>query len=185
VQKPTSADFRALFASHGLRYTRQRAALYATLAGTTSHPTAEELFEMTRREFARGNDGRVPARGLSLSTVYNALETLVDRGLCRRMTCPGGVGTPGARGAGPCRFDADVSEHIHVVMADGSVRDVPGAIADRVLAGLFGAGEDSQGNTDSRVPSQAQAASRGIIGDVERAMGVRIKRASLQLIAEA
>ncbi len=157
----TSTDHRALFAAHRLRYTRQRAALYSTLAATTSHPTAEQLFEMTRATITSTRGGATPQRSLSLSTVYSVLEAFVERGLCRRIT--------NVRGVGPCRFDADVSEHVHVVMPDGSLRDVPEPIASRALATVMG----------------AEPGSHGVIQDIEHAMGVRIGRASLQLIAHA
>lgn len=178
MKRPNPTDLRVLFASHGMRYTRQRAELYAALASTTTHPTAEELFELTRRGLARESQG--PARALSLSTVYSTLETLVERGLCRRMMFPGRARDPRARGVGSCRFDADVSEHVHVVMGDGSVRDVPGELASRLMAGLFGgAPNEAPGSRNAD-----RAGRGGVVGDVERAMGVRIARANLQLMAE-
>lgn len=187
--KPSWSEYRSLFASRGLRFTRQRAALYASLASTTSHPTAEELLAMTRRGIADdlmppsdgpkgGTDApAAPATrtGLSLSTVYNTLETLVSHGLCRRLSLP-----TGARGAGPCRFDADVSEHVHVVFADGRVMDVPDPIANRLVGGIFGGvGVRVSGPRDND-----RALRGGVLGEVERVMGVRIARASIQLIAE-
>jgi Fe2+ or Zn2+ uptake regulation protein len=96
-----------------LRHTRQRGAVYAALRATTSHPTAEELHELVRHE----------TPGLSLATVYNTLEALCASGLCRRL--------PNA--AGVCRFDGDVSDHVHVVLPDGRVLDVPPEVGRRLL----------------------------------------------------
>ncbi|HZW09057.1 MAG TPA: Fur family transcriptional regulator [Phycisphaerales bacterium] len=107
-------DTREAFRQAGLRYTRQRGAVYAALGATTSHPTAEELHEIVRHE----------APGLSLATVYNTLEALCESGLCRRLPSAAGV----------CRFDADTSEHVHVVLPDGRVLDVPGDMGRRLLA---------------------------------------------------
>ena len=114
-------DYRQLFADHGLRCTRQRQVVYAALAGTREHPTAEAIYEAVRDEAAR--DG---AKGISLATVYNTLETLTQRGLCRKLATPGG----------PTRFDAFTDEHAHVVAPDGSMADLPEDLSDRVMAGV-------------------------------------------------
>jgi Fe2+ or Zn2+ uptake regulation protein len=47
--------------------------------------------------------------------VYNALDALCSAGLARRL----------ATAAGPCRFDADLSDHCHVATDDGRLIDVP------------------------------------------------------------
>ena len=113
-----SGDYRDLFAAHGLRCTRQRQVVYAALAGSREHPTAEAIYESVR-------DGQAGA-GISLATVYNTLETLSQCGLCRKLAMPGG----------PTRFDAFTDEHAHVVGADGSMADLPGDLSDRIMAGV-------------------------------------------------
>lgn len=112
------ADHRDLFAAHGLRCTRQRQVVYAALASTREHPTAEAIYESVRE----GQGGA----GISLATVYNTLETLSQRGLCRKLATPGG----------PTRFDAITDEHAHVVSPDGSMLDLPDDLSDRVMAGV-------------------------------------------------
>ena len=107
---------RRAFRDAGLRHTRQREAVYAALADTCSHPTAEELHDLVKQA----------EPGLSLATVYNSLEALSDAGLCRRLPSNGG----------PTRFDADLSDHIHLVLPDGRVQDVPVDLAKRVLDAL-------------------------------------------------
>jgi Fur family peroxide stress response transcriptional regulator len=104
---PTPDEVRSLFRDRGLRCTRQRELIYAALAATHTHPTAEELFHTVR--------GDEP--GLSLATIYNTLEVFTDRGLCRRL--------PSASGNGPCRFDADTDQHAHIVLGDGRIVDIP------------------------------------------------------------
>ena len=136
-------EHRDLFAAHGLRCTRQRQVVYAALAGTREHPTAEAIYEAVRED----------AAGISLATVYNTLETLSQCGLCRKLATPGG----------PTRFDAVTSEHAHVVGADGSMVDLPGDLSDRVMAGV-------------RDPE--------LIAEIERRLGVRVGRISIQLAAE-
>lgn len=111
---PSGGDLRGLFREHGLRCTRQRERIYTALAGTKSHPTAEELHISLRDD-----EG-----GLSLATVYNTLEAFTDKGLCRRL--------PAANGSGACRFDADLSHHAHIVLDDGRVLDVPSDLSERI-----------------------------------------------------
>lgn len=106
-------DIRKAFRAAGLRHTRQREAVFAALRETDTHPTAEELFEIVRE--------REP--GLSLATVYNSLDVLTDGKLCQRLPSNGG----------PTRYDADLRDHIHLILQDGRVLDVPDAIAGRLL----------------------------------------------------
>ena len=107
-----------IFASHGLRRTRQRELVYDALAATTSHPTADELHESLRSQDA----------DLSLATVYNALEAFTGAGLCRRIPSP--------LCSGPARYDATVEDHAHVILPDGRVLDVPRDVGDQLLERL-------------------------------------------------
>jgi Fur family peroxide stress response transcriptional regulator len=113
---PSIDHVRSLFRNHDLRCTRQRELVYTALASTTAHPTAEELYRAVHDV----------EPGLSLSTVYNTLEALVDCGLGRRLS----------NGAGPCHYDADMAPHVHLSMGDGEVRDVPEDLSHRLLAGV-------------------------------------------------
>jgi Fe2+ or Zn2+ uptake regulation protein len=114
--QPPIDHVRGLFHQHELRCTRQRELVYSALAATTGHPTAEELYRAVR--------DREP--GLSLATVYNTLEALVECGLSRRIS----------NGHGPAHYDADMQPHVHVSMGDGRVCDVPEDLSRRLLAGL-------------------------------------------------
>jgi Fur family peroxide stress response transcriptional regulator len=117
---PSLDEIRDIFQQHQLRCTRQREVVYLALAGTTGHPTAEELHGMV--------SGIEP--GLSLATVYNTLEALTECGLARRL--PGGANG----GAGCCRFDAVTAPHVHVTTRDGRLMDVPADLSQRLMAGL-------------------------------------------------
>ncbi len=99
------------FCKCGLRCTRQRETVYRALAATKSHPTAEELYRLVCESDA----------DLSLATVYNALEAFCERGICRRL----------ATTSGPARYDADVSEHLHVQDSAGVIHDVPADLSQR------------------------------------------------------
>jgi len=117
-------SIRDLFHDHGLRHTRQREVVYQTLRATDTHPTADDVFEASR----------AVEPGLSLATVYNTLDAFVRCGLIRASH----------GGSGPCRYDGDNSDHLHVVHPDGRVADVspdlsravhealPGDLLDRI-----------------------------------------------------
>jgi Fe2+ or Zn2+ uptake regulation protein len=94
---------------------------------------------------------RAAEGGLSLATVYNTLEAFTERGLCRRL--------PAANGSGACRFDADLDHHAHIALDDGRILDLPRDLGDRII---------------SEVP-------RPVLDEIERRLGVRIDRVSLQL----
>lgn len=134
-------DVRLAFREAGLRHTRQREAVFAALCATDIHPTAEELHELVRQD----------EPGLSLATIYNSLEALSDAGLCRRLPCNGG----------PTRFDADLSRHVHVVLPDGRVLDVPTELARALLA----------------------AVPPGLVADLEARTGVSMCGLGVQLVA--
>ncbi|MFZ4576219.1 MAG: Fur family transcriptional regulator, partial [Phycisphaerales bacterium] len=109
-------EIRETFRLHGVRSTRQRELVFGELASTKSHPTAEELYESVRTL-----DG-----GISLATVYNTLETLQESGLCRRLPSE----------AGPARYDADMSEHVHMTTSNGTVLDLPEDLSQQLLAAI-------------------------------------------------
>jgi Fe2+ or Zn2+ uptake regulation protein len=112
------AHIRSLFAEKHLRCTSQRTDVFAALKSTKSHPTAEQLHRLVQE--------RSP--GTSLATVYNTLDALCESGLARRIPTAGGV----------ARYDADTSDHLHVVTADDQVLDVPHDLCEEVLRSLPG-----------------------------------------------
>lgn len=103
------------------RSTRQRRVILKALMGVTSHPTAQEVYEMARQELPR----------LSLGTVYRNLDVLTQRGEIRRL----------ANGGDQARYDGNAAPHHHVRCVEcGSVFDahevsVPELDAVREVAG--------------------------------------------------
>ena len=98
--------FRAL----GQRLTPQRQAVYAALREMTDHPTAETIYTRVRETMP----------SVSLATVYNVLEMLVDRGLARKLQADG-----------PARFDACCTPHAHArCVKCGAVADLPNDVID-------------------------------------------------------
>ena len=89
----------------GLRATGARVAILAALESDRRHPTAEMLFESLRAHFP----------SLSMSTVYATLESLLQRGLARRI----------AGASGRLRVDGTPQDHDHAVCRNcGAVFDV-------------------------------------------------------------
>ena len=108
---------REALESSGQRFTEQRAAVYRYLSGTTSHPTADEVYLEVR--------GELP--GISLATVYKSLETLVGCGLAMKLTYSDGS----------ARYDGRTDPHPHVRCVEcGRVADVGGRIPADDLACL-------------------------------------------------
>ena len=80
-------------ATRGFRFTPQREHVYAVLLRKRDHPTAEEVFIRAKRE----------RPDISMATVYNCLDALVECGLARQVTVD--------RGA--TRFCPNMHEHGH------------------------------------------------------------------------
>ena len=87
------------------RRTRQRALIYAIVAGTGTHPTADWVYARARERMPR----------LSLGTVYRNLQRLAADGRIRAIEAWGKT----------TRWDADLSAHHHFVCTGcGAIRDV-------------------------------------------------------------
>ncbi len=96
--------FQRLAAS-GIRLTKQREQVLAVLTQKPDHPTATEVFLRTKKH--------VPS--ISLGTVYNCLEALVESGLVKQVNLD----------RAPTRFCANLMEHSHFFCERcGSVHDV-------------------------------------------------------------
>ncbi|HHY86347.1 MAG TPA: transcriptional repressor [Verrucomicrobia bacterium] len=77
----------------GFRFTPQRQCVYDVLLQERDHPTAEEVFIRAKRLMPE----------ISMATVYNCLDALVQCGLARQVTVD--------RGA--TRFCPNMREHCH------------------------------------------------------------------------
>ena len=88
------------------RLTRQRRVILEELAKVTSHPSADEVYEMVRRRLPR----------ISLGTVYRNLEVLSETGMIQKL----------APGGSHMRFDANCHAHYHIrCVRCGRVDDAP------------------------------------------------------------
>jgi Fur family peroxide stress response transcriptional regulator len=88
-------DFEAECRRQGLAVTIQRRAVFEELSHRRDHPTADQVYDAIRDRL----------RGVSRTTVYRVLDTLVDAGLARRVHHAGGV----------ARFDPITGRHHHLV----------------------------------------------------------------------
>lgn len=89
----------------GLRMTRQRWEVYRLLMARRDHPTANEVFIRVKEQLP----------SISLATVYNCLEALVQHGIVRQVNFD--------RDAS--RFCPNLQEHGHFHdTATGSIHDV-------------------------------------------------------------
>jgi Fe2+ or Zn2+ uptake regulation protein len=115
------AHLRRALEEAGWRCTRQRAAVFAFLCASESHPTAEQVYDAVRP--------RIP--NISLATVYKALDALVAARLAARF----------ADGEGPARYDCHSEPHYHLrCLKTGHVRDLPlpydPNLLDKIAPGL-------------------------------------------------
>ena len=98
-------EIEARFRRHAVRVTRQRAAIYAALVETASHPSAEDLYRMVKRQQSR----------ISRNTVYYTLGVLRNAGLVREVNV----------GPAMARYDGNVSMHHHLIcLGCGQIIDV-------------------------------------------------------------
>ncbi len=105
--------FEAECRRRGLAVTIQRRAVYAQLLEQRDHPTADQVYEAL--------SVRLP--GLSRTTVYRVLETLVTQGFARKVHHAGAV----------ARFDPVTDRHHHLVCdACGRLADLEDALVPTI-----------------------------------------------------
>ena len=103
----------------GLRSTPQREVVYQVILAKRDHPTAEEIFARVKASMPT----------ISLATVYNCLDTLVQCGLIKQVNFV----------REPTRYCPNLHEHAHFHdEKTGEIHDVaiPGGLTDRLRAVL-------------------------------------------------
>ena len=91
----------------GMRLTPQRVAICELLTATDEHPTAAMIFDSLKPHYP----------SLSLATVYNTLDTLVNLGA---------VNILGSAGDGNVHYDADTEPHVNLAcIACHKIVDIP------------------------------------------------------------
>ncbi len=103
---------------HGLKATIQRLAIYGSLLSTREHPTAEDIYNVV-------NDKHP---GISLSTVYNTLETFVSKNLVKKVS----------NDFGSVRYDAILEPHHHLICTNtNTISDYYDTELDSILHEYF------------------------------------------------
>jgi Fe2+ or Zn2+ uptake regulation protein len=100
-----SPEITQKLVNSGIRLTRQREEVFGILLQKRDHPTATEVFLRAKRHMP----------SISLATIYNCLEALVDCGLVKEVNLD----------RAPTRFCANLREHSHFYCEKcGSISDV-------------------------------------------------------------
>ena len=81
AQTNSSRELNERLAGSGFRFTAQREQVYDILLGKRDHPTAEEVFLRAKQQMPE----------ISMATVYNCLDTLVQCGLVRQVNLERGA----------------------------------------------------------------------------------------------
>ena len=89
------AAFEAACQAQGLPVTIQRRRVFEAILKRLDHPTADQLYDSLKPQLP----------GLSRTTVYRILDTLVQIGVVTRISHPGSV----------TRYDPRISQHHHLV----------------------------------------------------------------------
>ncbi len=96
-----------------MRLTTQRQIILEELGKVTSHPTANEVYDMVRRRLPR----------IGLGTVYRNLELMADNGIILKLEV----------GGTQKRFDATVQPHYHIRCSScGKVNDINIAVQEQI-----------------------------------------------------
>lgn len=96
-----------------MRLTTQRQIILEELGKVTSHPTANEVYDMVRRRLPR----------IGLGTVYRNLELMADIGIILKLEV----------GGTQKRFDATVEPHYHIRCSScGKVNDINIAVQKQI-----------------------------------------------------
>lgn len=102
----------------GLKITPQRVSVMEKLLMSKNHPTAEELFAEVSKT--------IP--GLSLTTIYNTLDTFVEKGLIKKVKTDVGV----------MRYDSVTEQHHHLYsLVSDRVEDYFDPELDKLLSDYF------------------------------------------------
>ncbi len=98
-----------------MRLTTQRQIILEELGKVTSHPTANEVYDMVRKRLPR----------IGLGTVYRNLELMAESGIILKLEV----------GGTQKRFDATVENHYHIRCSScGKVDDIEIPVQDQINA---------------------------------------------------
>lgn len=113
-----SKNIRDFLPRHGLKITPQRVAVYEAISTLRDHPTADHIIEFIRKNHPN----------IAVGTVYNTLETFVEKGLIVKVKTDGEA----------MRYDADLEKHHHLYSEDSRrIEDYYDEDLNRVIEDYF------------------------------------------------
>lgn len=96
----------AILRKNGLKNTKTRREIYKYLLNTRSHPSVYDIYQHTKSILP----------GMSYATVYNVVNTFVEKGIIQELS----------PFDGKRRFDANKMPHLHLVCVKcGRIEDIP------------------------------------------------------------
>ena len=96
--KPSSDSINLKLKEAGMKVTPQRHAILEAVITLGNHPTAEQVIEYIRKQHP----------GIATGTVYNVLDTLVEKGLVTRVKTDKDA----------MRYDAVIQNHHHIYCSE-------------------------------------------------------------------
>lgn len=100
----TEEKFFGILKEAGFRITKQRRAIVQYLAGRTDHPSAQQIYRDLQSDYSF----------ISLATVYNTINTLVNLGLIKELDFEHSEN----------RYDTNLNPHINLVCTScGNITD--------------------------------------------------------------
>ena len=97
---------RTRLATHDIKPTAQRVAIANIVLRSHRHPSADEVFELVKKEHA----------AVSRATVYNTMNLMVDKGLCKALVIT----------EGHVVYDPNMEPHHHLIDEEsGAIFDLP------------------------------------------------------------
>lgn len=103
-ETPPTEPLAKVLAEHGVRPTSQRETVYQSLLQKRDHPTADEVFARVREK----------SPSISLATVYNCLDVLVQNKLVRAVNFE----------RAPTQYCANLAPHAHFHDEAGRTLDI-------------------------------------------------------------
>ena len=105
LTKKQKISLNAALSQNGLRSTKQRSSVYSVILAKTDHPTADDVLTRVRKNLPT----------ISLATVYNCLETLVETKLIRQVNFE----------REPTRYCPNLTQHAHFYCREsGDIVDI-------------------------------------------------------------
>ena len=104
-KKHRDEHFTEQLTTRGFRFTPQREHVYAVLLQKLDHPTAEEVFIRSKQKLP----------DISMATVYNCLDALVQCGMVRQVNLDRGAARYCPNMQEHCHFYCDTCESVYDV----------------------------------------------------------------------